>query len=484
MLSAAACSSPEPAAHSSAGSGAAVGGSAAETDTPASTAGGRGGAAGTGMDTSNPTQLVVPTSMSMPGSEVTGACTGQIQSAREVQVDMYIMLDRSSSMQEKTGTGSSKWQAIGEALRDFVQDGQSQGLAVGLQYFPIGVPGVPETCSADSQCGSGGSCLHKACLPSAVDNNATITPCLSDNDCPLFSDGCVPFGTCSGDASLACFDIGPGGCQAQGDCMPYEGNCTNYASCNESDYAKPAVALAGLPGNAPALVASLTAVQPLGNTPTPPALSGALSFAADQARSHPDHRVITVLATDGLPTECLGAQVQTDAQAIAATAAIAKKSVAATPSIPTYVIGVFAPTDTGAQSNLQQLAAAGGTKQAFIVDQTQDVTKQLLGALAEIRSGSLACEYALPSSPQGQSLDFDSVNVQLTLSDHSTKNLLYVKSLDQCAKAALGWYYDIDPAGGGTPTKINICPDSCNNVRAQSGATLQIQLGCATLSPS
>jgi hypothetical protein len=420
--------------------------------------------------------------MATPGAEVTGACTGTIQGAREVQVDMYIMLDRSASMQEKTGAGPSKWDAIGDALRAFVQDTQSHGLGVGLQYFPIGVPGVPETCSRDGDCGSGGACVSKACLPSALGGSTALTPCLSDADCPLFSQGCQPFGTCSGNMNLACFDIGKGGCQDQGDCIQYPGSCTNYASCSAGDYAKPAVPLAALPGNAAALQDSLSRTKPLGNTPTPPALSGALEFATGQARRNPDHRVIAVLATDGLPTECLGAQVTTEAQAIAATAAITKKSLAATPSIPTYVIGVFSPDDSTSKSNLQQLAAAGGTKQAFIVDQSQDVTQQLLDALAQIRSGSLACEYTLPDA-QGMSLDFNAVNVQLTASDHTTQNLLYVKDVSQCSKAKLGWYYDADPAQGGTPSKINICPDSCSTLRAQSGATLQIRLGCATISP-
>jgi hypothetical protein len=462
VLEAAACSSsPPPAAH---GGGDVAGQRASD---------GSGGSGGSGIDNANPSQSLVPTIMAMPGGDVSDACTGELQTAQEVQVDMYIMLDRSASMQEKTGAGPSKWDAVGAAIRGFVQDPQSKGLAVGIQYFPLGVPGVPETCTTDRECGSGGACVSKACLPAAGDT--TITPCLSDDDCSLFSGGCVPFGTC--------FNIGKGGCQDQGDCTPYQGSCTNYASCTAGDYAKPAVALGTLPDNAMALLASLNGTKPLGNTPTPPALTGALDFTAAQAKQHPDHRVIAVLATDGLPTECLGSSPVTEAQAIAATSAIAAKGLSGTPSIPTYVIGVFSSDDKTSPMNLQQLAAAGGTKQAFIVDQSQDVTAQLLSALAQIRSGSLACEYSLPASPQGQTLDYNTVNVQLTLSDKSTKNILYVTDNDHCSKAALGWFYDADPAKGGTPTKINVCPDTCTNLRAQTGATLQIKLGCATMGP-
>ncbi|HEX4353702.1 MAG TPA: hypothetical protein VHZ95_12320, partial [Polyangiales bacterium] len=312
---------------------------------------------------------------------------------------------------------------------------------------------------------------------------STFTQCLTAADCPLNSQGCAQFGLCSGDMTLACFSIGAGGCDAQGDCEPYAGECTNYGSCTISDYAAPAVAIAALPGNSDALVTSLTAEKPTGLTPTPAALSGALNLASSQATQHPDHRVIAVLATDGLPTQCLPANVTTDAEAVTATAQIATQGFAATPSIPTYVIGVFAPDDTDAMTNLDRLAAAGGTKTAFIVDQSQDVTQQLITALASIRSGSLACEYALPTPPSGQALDYTEVNVQFTKSDQTTQNLLYVTDSTQCGKTALGWFYDADPAKGGTPTKISVCPATCDTLRAATGATIQVRLGCATMSP-
>jgi hypothetical protein len=416
---------------------------------------------------------------------VDSACVGQTQGAQEVTVDMYIMLDRSGSMTEPTGAGPSKWDAIRKALTSFVQDPQSDGLGVGLQYFPLGTAGVPETCQKDSDCGSqGGQCLSKACLPPLFGaGSATFMQCLSDADCPRNSQGCAPYGVCSGDATLACFNIGAGGCQTMGDCDLAAGECTTYGSCVSGDYAKPAVPIATLPDNAGALALSLSSEKPIGLTPTPAALTGAIDMASQQAKQHPDHRVIAVLATDGLPTQCLPTNVTTAAQAIAATAQIATKGFAATPSIPTYVIGVFAPDDTGANANLNQLAAAGGTKSAFIVDQSQDVTQQLLTALASIRSGSLACEYALPVAPAGQTVDFSLVNVQFTMSDNTTKSLLYVQSQAQCGKADLGWYYDVDPSSGQAPTKINVCPKTCDTLRAASGATIQIRLGCATQAP-
>ena len=68
------------------------------------------------------------------------SCVGETQHAQPVEVDMYVMLDRSDSMRETTGAGNTKWDAIREALTSFVTDSQSDGLGVGLQYFPLGAP--------------------------------------------------------------------------------------------------------------------------------------------------------------------------------------------------------------------------------------------------------------------------------------------------------------------------------------------------------
>jgi hypothetical protein len=395
------------------------------------------------------------------------------------------MLDRSSSINETTGAGPTKWDAIRQALTSFVRDPLSNGFGVGLQYFPLAVAGVPEHCTTDRDCGAqGGQCLSKACLPPAT-GQATFafTTCLSTADCPPSSQGCAPFGVCSGDDKLACFDLGTGGCQSKGDCVAFQGQCTDYTSCTISDYATPAVPIGVLPGNADRLVNALTAQHPAGLTPTPVALAGALKLAAQQAVAHPDRRVITVLATDGLPTECLSADVQTAAQAVASTAKVAASGFMATPRIMTYVIGVFGPMETTAKTNLNSLAAAGGTKTAFIVDQSQDVTKQLLDAFTKIRTGVLQCEYQLPNAPTEQSLDFTRVNVQLTTMSQPARTLAYVRSATLCSKSKLGWYYDADPALGGTPTKISVCPATCDSLQAEQGASVEIQLGCATLGP-
>jgi hypothetical protein len=349
---------------------------------------------------------------------------------------------------------------------------------VGLQYFPLGAPGIPESCMADAECGAqGGACLNRACLPPRF-GNATFTPCISDADCPLTSPGCAPFGECSKDNTLACFDLGANGCQDQGDCNPVAGECLMYSSCLAANYQNPAVEIGVLPDNGMALTDSLSGEKPIGLTPTPAALTGAINHAADYAAMNPTHRVIAVLATDGLPTVCLPDNTMTEDQAVQVVADIAAMGLKLKPqAIETYVIGVFSPDDTTAMANLQKIAVGGGTDHPFIVDPTQDVNKQFLAALDEIRGGTLDCEFKLPEAPDGKEVDYKLVNVELT-DKSGTRSLAYVTDLTQCGQSDVGWSYDVDPTTGATPTKISVCPKTCDMLRTISDASVEIRLGC------
>jgi hypothetical protein len=448
-------------------------------------AGGSGGGSGGTGDFGNApgsgTGGTMRTTTPVKPGDLPADCTGETQTAKQVNVDMYIMLDRSNSMLEVTGAGETKWDSIRSALTAFVSEPASDGLGVGLQYFPLGAPGKPTTCMTDAQCGMNDACLNRACLPPAF-GTAMFTPCLSELDCPPTSPGCAQFGQCSGDATFACFDLGPGGCQDMGDCNEVTGECLFYSSCAAADYATPAVEIGVLPGNGMALTDSLAASNTIGLTPTPPALEGAIRHAGQHARANPTHRVIAVLATDGMPTECTPADVTTIEAAVDVVADIAARGLQQRPAVETYVIGVFVPEDTNAMQNLDKIAQAGGTERPYIVDASQDVNQQFLAALDEIRGGSLDCEFGLPEAPDGKELDYKLVNVELT--DGSGKRTLeYVTNLDGCADSELGWFYDADPLMGGTPTKISVCDSTCQVLRSAGDASVEIRLGCASITP-
>jgi len=414
-------------------------------------------------------------------------CAGEVQRAEQIEVDMYVMLDRSGSMLGMTGSGETKWDAIRSALTAFVQDPASDGLGVGLQYFPIGEDGVPEQCLSDNDCGAlGGPCLNRACTPPLLGVvDFPFTQCITVGDCPAAASGCEPFGVCSGDDTLACFNLGADGCGAMGDCSALAGGCLFFASCDPVVYATPDVAIDTLPANAMPLVQSLMGATTAGLTPTPPAIAGAIAAAAEQGMAHPERRAIAVLATDGLPTDCGTQDVMTVDDAVDLVAAIAADGLSASPSIRTYVIGVFAPDDMGALANLNEMAVAGGTEQAFLVDATADVGEQFLAALSEIRTGTLRCELQVPDAEDG-TLDYGKVNIELTAGGE-TQTFLYVRNLQGCDQAELGWYYDVDPedpSSDGKPSTIRLCDRGCDVVEAAAGeVTLEVRVGCKTMGP-
>lgn len=232
-------------------------------------------------------------------------------------------------------------------------------------------------------------------------------------------------------------------------------------SCDPNVYAMPAVAMQTLPAGAAAITAALAQEKPGGVTPTAPALEGAILYATNWLTNHPGHKVAVVLATDGMPTQCTPKNVPSIAQ-------IADSAFQATPSIPTFVIGV------GSQlSNLNAIAAAGGTSQAYLVDTNAQAGDQFLNALLQIQGVALGCEYSLPD---GDSVDHSKVNVDYTPGGGSPTTIPAVSDASQCG-AGGGWYYD-NPAA---PTKIVLCDATCKTVQGDKNAELEIVLGCATV---
>jgi hypothetical protein len=55
------------------------------------------------------------------------------------------------------------------------------------------------------------------------------------------------------------------------------------------------------------------------------------------------------------------------------------------------------------------------------------------------------------------------------------QNLLQAPNAGSCP-ASGGWYYD-DP---GAPTKLSLCPATCNVVKTDAKATVNVLMGCQT----
>jgi hypothetical protein len=241
------------------------------------------------------------------------------------------------------------------------------------------------------------------------------------------------------------------------------------------DYAAPAVPIALLPGVASAISTSLAAHRPNGNTPTSAALQGAINEAESYARANPGHSVVAVLATDGIPDECTP-------NTIPAIAGIAASGVGANPSVKTFAIGVFTPNDVASgTAALNQIASSGGSGQAFIINTTsQNVEQQFISALNSIRGAALPCQYVLPVPSVGTP-DFKRVNVQFTTGSGAAATLPYVEAPANCDPSKGGWYYDTDPAEGGTPKAILVCPSTCTTLKGDAKGRVDVVLGCQTV---
>jgi hypothetical protein len=323
------------------------------------------------------------------------------------------MYDQSSSMSDTVSGGGTKWDAVKGALNVFVHQPGLTGVSVGIGYF--GMPaGGAATCSA--------------------------LTCTVDADC-----GASACGPCTGGICFGALSMGGGG-----------------DSCTASDYATPDVEIMPLPAVGNSIMSSVNAHSPSTSTPTSAALQGAIDHASSWGTAHPGHTTVVVLATDGDPTECDTNITNIDA--------IAASGASMTPKIDTFVIGVGSSL-----SNLNSIAAAGGTMSAFLVDTGGNVNQQFVDAMNAIRN-SASCTYSIPLPATGTP-DYTSVNIVFTPSGGTPRTIPNVPDKASCPTNGDGWYYDNNAA----PNAIILCETTCGAVSADATGSVDIALGCATV---
>lgn len=334
-----------------------------------------------------------------------GECKSETFTGERLPLDIYFVVDKSGSMDQ-----NNKWKSVSDAMIAFLNDPLNADIGVGIEYFPLVLPGVPAFCCVDSDCGTYGPCVSG--IPALL--------------------GCDhPFGNCSG------ADV-----------------------CQVSSYATPAVPLV-LPPNHPPVVSSIQGTSPGGGTPTAPALQGAVNYVIGWQQANPGRKIVIVLATDGDPTGCTGNAVQ-DVANIAA-GALAQNN------IQTFVIGVG-----NSLTSLNQVAQAGGSNQAYIVDAGGNVQQQFADALAAIHGAALPCSFNIPTGGQ---TDPNKVNITFTSSSAPTPTTV-PRTADgtnaTCLPNAAAWYYS-DAA----KTSAVLCDATCANLK-QVSATVSFALGCVT----
>lgn len=245
--------------------------------------------------------------------------------------------------------------------------------------------------------------------------------------------------------------------------------------CDANAYATAEVPIGPLPGQAQPIIDSLNSKVPIGETPTGPAIRGACAYTKAHKQANMDHVVVNLLVTDGVPETPTTPGCYPDPNVgLQDAMAAASECTSNVPQIPTYVLGV------GQQlTNLNQIAAAGGSQTAYLVE-GGDVAAQVLAALNAIRGrAQIPCEFQIPPAPPGETLNLNRVNVEWIGPGGDPQLVYFVEDPASCDPAQGGWYYD-PPTN---PSRILLCPSTCTTVETTTGGLIDIALGCGTIRP-
>jgi hypothetical protein len=250
------------------------------------------------------------------------------------------------------------------------------------------------------------------------------------------------------------------------------------AMCEPTQYATPETPIDLLPDNQLALISSITNHSPNAispwvtptESPTDAALKGAIlgarNWVAQDEAAH--RRAVVLLVTAGVPSAAASPMCVPLVEMVEAVAQDGVSSTTGEPSVPTYVLAVGT-----ASAELNAIAAAGGTGEAFLKSSGGTV----LDALLRIRAAALPCDVDVSATD----LTGDRLNLELDVPGGRSKRYGRVRVLDDCAHLEPGagaWYVD----GAGSTAKLRLCPSTCEEARGVPGATLDVIFGCLTYS--
>ncbi len=98
-------------------------------------------------------------------------------------------------------------------------------------------------------------------------------------------------------------------------------------------------------------------------------------------------------------------------------------------------------------------------------------------ATVVIQEATLACEFDIPPPPDGEEFDRDEVNVEFDDGSGNTLQIGRVESPGECGMVQDGWYYD----NPDNPTRIIVCPQTCDTIQGFDNASIAVKFGCATI---
>jgi hypothetical protein len=271
--------------------------------------------------------------------------------------------------------------------------------------------------------------------------------------------------------------------------------------CAAGTYETPDVAMTQLPSSlfATAFDGYETGVgSPLaggtwrGDTPTLAAFTGTSVYLDQFVMAEPEAKFAVVLVTDGLPQGCPnGAD-----NMVSSVATAVGNLYDAGNGVRTYVIGIENPTVppvepptyggwdgwscSGASEPatppdtlgaLNEVAVAGGTTEAFLIDTGDPVATQanFRAAIDVIRTEAISCELGIPPHPRGGTFDADKIDVSYTLGDETNRF-----DYDPDCDVEGAWHYDDEDS----PTQIVLCQATCEFIQSSPGAELNVDFLC------
>lgn len=94
-----------------------------------------------------------------------------------------------------------------------------------------------------------------------------------------------------------------------------------------------------------------------------------------------------------------------------------------------------------------------------------------------VSGSSVACEFAVPKPPPGETLDMSTLAVQYRAGGAATP--VEFDAVADATKCAPGKFY----VNGGATGTIHLCPDTCTAVKSDLKADIRVVSGCARITP-
>ncbi len=222
--------------------------------------------------------------------------------------------------------------------------------------------------------------------------------------------------------------------------------------CNAAAYDLPDVPIGPVAATGVPIENALAGAPLDGNTPTRLALRAAITYARAVMQADASREVVVALLTDGAPNECDSSD---DALAF-----VAAQGASVAPQVRTFVIGLA----TGYLTSLSVIAAAGGTGAPAIIGQ-DGAAQGLIDAFRDLRAQAEGCRYGLPPIDPGAAPQASDVSVTI-----GAKKLARAASAAAC-QADTFWVDD-------PPTRVTLCLTTCDAVRADPAARVDVTFGC------